>query len=190
MSTINPLGGSSSSNNPNVNRVRAPRMHLKVWLKIEQIARLRCAGITDQQIKNMLGISVYGFHRITRLKEYKDVEAGIYAGTITKFDEMIGSRAEAMKLYFASAVPASMRALVDMVLQKRDLKARLEAAKEILNRDPKKVFVNDSRRGADAGADEDRAALPARIMEHITNQGSTLASEVEKADLGPSGKPN
>ena len=163
-------------------------MHIKVWLKIEQIARLRCASIADNQIKRMCSISTPCFNRIIRLQEYKDTEEGIYAGTLTKYDQIFGSNIEAMKQLYAAAVPASMRALVDGVLQKRDLKTRLESAREILDRDPKKTFVKDSR--PNRGQGDELPNLPQGILDRLGQQGVTLATEVEKADLGPSGKPN
>jgi hypothetical protein len=168
---------------------RKPKMHIKVWLKIEQIARLRCAGVNDNQIKRMLGISVFGFHRITRLQEYKDVEAAMYAGTISRFDEMISSKHEVMKQYFASAVPAAMRSLVDAVLQKRDLKAKLEAAKEILDRDPKRTFTKESRQSRDDSMQE-RSDLPQSVLDRLGQQGASLVEEANRAQYGPSGKPN
>lgn len=165
--------------------------HLKVRLKIEQVSRLRCAGVKDSQIMQMLGISQGCLSRILRLAEYQSAEAAHLTGSLTKFDEVIALRTDVMKQYFASAIPASMRALVDTVLQRRDLKARLEAAKEILDRDPKRTFVlaKDAVR-LDAGAD----ALPESVMEGLSKRAVTVGAEAAAgaavAELGPSGKPN
>lgn len=169
------------------------KTHIKVRLKIEQIARLRCAGIKDQVIMRMLGISQFCISRIIKLDEYKDTEAAILVGALTKFDEVIALRTDVMKQYFASAIPASMRALVDTVLQKRDLKARLEAAREILDRDPKRSFVHAADAARLSGNDY-APSLPESVIESLSRRaaeaGADAAAGAAKAELGPSGKPN
>ncbi len=171
------------SQNPNAPR----KLHLKVRLKIEQIARFRCAGVTDVKIRQILGLSVFGFVRITRLREYAECEASILSGTLSTLDMILGSKAEAMKTYFASAVPAAMRALVETVLQKTDLKARLEASKEILNRDPKRTFVEAKDAARSAG---DAQLLPESLIDDLGKRATQVTVEAEKAAMGPSGKPN
>ena len=169
----------------NSGRVRGPKLHLKVRLKIEQIARLRSNGIKDKQILVLLTISQGCLSRILRLQEYKDAENALLIGSLSTFDELIAQKTDAMKKYFAAAIPASMRALVDTVLQKRDLKARLDAARELLDRDPKKTFTKDKTR-----AEGDESYLPEKILTDLGKRGEALVTEVSKAELGPSGKPN
>ena len=169
----------------NATSTRSPKLHLKVRLKIEQIARLRSNGIADRQIMAVLAISQGCLSRILRLQEYKDAENALLIGSLSTFDQMIALKTDAMKKYFSAAIPASMRALVDTVLQRKDLKMRLDAARELLDRDPEKTFTKDKARSI-----LDESSLPEKILTDLGKRGEALVTEVSKAELGPSGKPN
>jgi len=113
----------------------------KVKILIEQIARLRVGGIRDGVIAAKLNISQSGLSRIISLPDYKDVEQAVLQGTVSKMDEALAGRADALKEYAKQGVPVALRALLEAATQQRDLRARISAASEILDRDPERTFA-------------------------------------------------
>lgn len=128
---------------------------------IDQIARFRVGGIRDGVIAAKLNISQSGFSRIIALPEYKDVEECVLNGTVSKMDEALAGRADALKENFRFAVPVACRALLEAATQQRDLRARIAAAKEILDRDPDKIFATGVVRAEDNAPAVSEAALKA-----------------------------
>src|ERR1700722_16529501 len=113
----------------------------KVRILIQQIARFRVAGIRDGVVAAKLNISQSGFSRIISLPEYKDEEEAVLHGTVSKMDEALAGRADALKEYAKQSVPVALRALLEAATQQRDLRARISAASEILDRDPERTFA-------------------------------------------------
>ncbi len=141
----------------------------------------------------MLGVGRWTVNRIAGTREYKDAEASFVLGETSKLDELLGSKQEIMRTYFASSVPAAMRALVEMVQQKSDLKARLAASVELLDRDPKRSFVTarDAVSLSRPNADGTNApTLPESMIEEIGRKATVLEQNALREALGPSGKPN
>lgn len=118
----------------------------KVKILIEQIARLRVGGIRDGVIAAKLNISQSGLSRILSLPDYKDVEQAVLCGTVSKMDEALAGRADALKEYAKQGVPVALRALLEAATQQRDLRARISAASEILDRDPDRLFAKGQAR--------------------------------------------
>jgi hypothetical protein len=117
----------------------------KVDIRIPQIARMRVAGLKDAVIAATVGLSPPGLARILALPEYKEVEDSILQGTISKMDLALAGRADLCRQEFKVGVPMAMRTLLDTVQQRRDLRASLKAAEEILDRDPDRTFVKVSK---------------------------------------------
>lgn len=125
----------------------------RVKIIIEQLARMRVAGIRDNVIAAKLGMSQGGLSRILALPEYQDCEAAVLSGTVSKMDAALAGRADALNQYFKQGVPVALRALVESVTQSRDLRARISAASEILDRDPDRQFAKGTvRLGGDVAA--------------------------------------
>jgi hypothetical protein len=97
-------------------------------------------GLPDTRIAAALGLTYAGLAQLKQRPEYRQVEQEILQGTITRWDEELAGDVVALRQEFAVAVPASMRTLLDAVMQKKDLKSSIEAAKEILDRDPDRTF--------------------------------------------------
>ena len=116
-----------------------------VDIRLPQIARLRVAGHKDSIIAGCVGLTEAGLRRILALPEYKALEDAVLQGTISKMDLALAGRADALRQEFKVGVPLAMRTLLEAVQQRRDLRASLDAAKEILDRDPDKVFTKTSR---------------------------------------------
>lgn len=151
-------------------------MSTKVNVKIEQIARMRVGGVSDKQVCNFLRISQGGLSRIVALQEYKDVEATILQGFVTKTDEVLAGRVDQMRAHFSTAVPAAMQTLVEAVKQRRDLRAAIAASKEILDRDPQKTFAVQ-KAGVEQGA---QTNLPASVMASLAADGAKIASSISR----------
>lgn len=114
----------------------------KVRIKLEQIARLRVVGsIPDGRIAELLGLTGSGLSRILALPEYKEAEECILTGALTKMDEAMAGKVEEIRNALRPGVPAAVRALLDAVTQRRDTRASIVAAKEIIALDPDKSLV-------------------------------------------------
>lgn len=148
-------------------------MTSKVKIIIEQLARMRTAGIRDNIIAAKLGMTQSGLSRILALPEYKELEESVLMGVVSKMDSALAGRADLMKDYLRQGVPIALRALVETVTQTRDLKARLSAASELLDRDPDKNFVKGAVRQEDNAPQISEAMLDA-----ITAPADAVATSV------------
>jgi hypothetical protein len=144
----------------------------RVKIIIEQLARLRVAGIKDNIIAAKLGMTQSGLSRILALPEYQDVEAAVLQGTVSKMDAALAGRADALKEYFKQGVPVALRALVESVTQSRDLRARISAAAELLDRDPDKQFVKGAVR-IDPQADH---SVSTGVLDSVTETADKVAA--------------
>lgn len=121
----------------------------KVKILVEQIARMRVAGIRDSIIAVRVGLTQSGLSRIVALPEYRDLEECILQGQLSKMDEALAGKLEALKTHFELHVPLALRTLFETCAQRRDLRAAMGAASEILDRDPagtfskKRIALND-----------------------------------------------
>lgn len=94
------------------------------------------AGHKDSVIAASVGLTPAGLARIVALPEYRDLEQSVLDGTISAMDQALVGKADLIKNMYREAVPLAIRAQLDAVVQRRDLRAALAAAKDILNRDP------------------------------------------------------
>jgi hypothetical protein len=115
----------------------SPRMRLK----IEQICRMRIDGIKDVVIAERMHLSNSGLQRIIRTTQYQELEESVLKGQVSKMDEQLAGKVEEMRQEWRSLVPIAKRTLLDCILQKRDLRTALAAAKEVFNRDPDGTFL-------------------------------------------------
>lgn len=146
----------------------------KVKILIEQIARYRVGGIRDGVIAAKLNISQSGLSRILSLPEYKDEEACVLSGTVSKMDEALAGRADALKEYAKQGVPVALRALLEAATQQRDLRARISAASEILDRDPDRLFAKGQVKLGDTAQAVSEAALKA--LDEIADKTAVSAT--------------
>jgi hypothetical protein len=152
-------------------------------IKIPQIARWRIAGVTDTKIAELIHMSIPGLARILATDEYKQYEAALLNGHLSDMDRALAGKVEAIHQECRQAVPAALRALVDTVTQRRDLKAALMAAKEILNRDPDRLLP-EAGEGAMAAP-----GVPAEVLNAAAEEGNRIATNYDKA-TPPGVKPN
>lgn len=144
-------------------------MKAKLALKLEQIARLRLfSGMTDASVAQLIGLTQSGLSRIIALPEFQDIERRLAAGHIQELDVALAGRTREMRDAFAPAVPAAMRALTDAVLQRKDLKAAVSAAVQILDRDPNGTFSSASKAAGPA------TSLPTSVLTEAAKTASTV----------------
>lgn len=146
-------------------------------IKIPQIARWRIAGVTDTKIAELIHMSIPGLARILATDEYKQYEAALLNGHLTDMDRALAGKVKAIHEEVRQAVPAALRALVDTVTQRRDLKAALAAAKEILDRDPDHTLPTST-------SDEVVApGIPAEVLNAAAEEGNKIAESYDKAKV-------
>lgn len=153
-------------------------MTARVKIVIEQLARMRVAGIRDNIIAAKLGMSQGGLSRILALPEYKDVEDAVLSGTVSKLDAALAGRADDLKAYCRQGIPVALRALVEACTQSRDIRARISAASELLDRDPDKLFAKGSARMNDQAQPVSSAMLDA-----IAGEADKVGAAVKKEQV-------
>ena len=150
----------------------------RVKIVIEQLARMRVAGIRDNIIAAKLGMSQGGLSRILALQEYQDVEAAVLSGTVSKMDASLAGRADLLKDYARQGVPVALRALVEACTQSRDLRARISAAGELLDRDPDKLFSKGIGR-----LNEQAQPVSTAMLDAIAVEADKVGAAVKKEQV-------
>jgi hypothetical protein len=148
--------------------------HAKFYHLMEQIARYRCLGNRDTTIARLLNLTNSGLQRILRLDEYRDIEKACFSGQLSAMDEELASNVRAMHRKAAPAVPAAHRRIIEIMMQQRDLRAALGAAKEILDRDPERVFLKQETSPVASVA----SGLPASLVEAISRDADGVSNAV------------
>ena len=116
-------------------------------------------------------MSIPGLARILASPEYVEYEAALMNAHLSAMDHALAGKVEAIHHEMRLAVPAALRCLVDTVTQRRDLKAAMAAAKEILDRDPDRTLV--SSREAEAVA----PGVPAEVIAAAAEEGNKIAEK-------------
>jgi len=147
-------------------------------IKIPQIARWRIAGVSDKRIAEEIHMTVSGLAQLLATPEYRDYEAALMNGHLTAMDAALAGKVKLIHDEMRQAVPAACRALVDIVTQRRDMKAAFAAAREILDRDPDRTLP--------ASASEEAIApgVPAAVLDAAAEAGNDIAKTyVDKAKV-------
>lgn len=149
-------------------------VRIKTQSRIHKVARLTIAGLSDIRIAACVGLTTAGLSNLKQRDEYKHLVAELLAGTVTRWDEELAKDVSALHQEFAVGVPVAMRTLLDTVMQKKDLKASLEAAKEILDRDPKQAF---SKKPVVQLDDPNRPSIPEAILKSMSIEADIVAAQ-------------
>ena len=147
----------------------------KVKIALEQIARLRVAGIKDGVIAAKMGYTQAGLSRIVALDEYKELEEAILTGVVSKMDEALSGNVKLMEKYFEQTVPVALRTLFETVTQRRDLRVAMSAASEILDRDPKGTFSKKK-----VSLNEGEPAVSTAMLDALTPDADKIVKEMEQ----------
>lgn len=150
---------------------------VKVQIRIEQIARMRVAGIKDYIIAQQVGLTQAGLSRIIALPAYQDVEQAILQGHLTMMDKALAGKVDILRQELRTAVPAALRTLVETATQRRDLRSALAASLEIMDRDPDGVFTKKTKV---SGAVED---VPKVDIATLNKLGTAVDEVVKKVEV-------
>lgn len=95
-------------------------------------------------------------------------------------DEALAGRADALKEYAKQGVPVALRALLEAATQQRDLRARISAASEILDRDPERLFAKGQVRLEDNAPAVSEAALKA--LDEVADKTAVAATPTTRVN--------
>ena len=150
----------------------------KSIIRYEQIARYRVAGrMSDQKIADMVGLTPQALALAIKAPTYKEIEDGLLEGRLTQIDEQLAGEDEQIRDLARAAVPAALRALVDGVTQRRDLRSALVAAKTILQFDPNKTLTEQGKAPVQPGGDGG-PQLPENVIAYLSLQGNKVVAEI------------
>lgn len=140
--------------------------YFKRKLRMEKCARLEAQGIPDKVIAAMLRLSRGGLATLKRDPAYANIRVAIATGVVAEMDTDLAENREFLKTQLKQMVPTALRGLFDLAVQRTNERVRLEACKQILNRDgllaevsKSQVTVEDARKGASEMDDNIAAEL-------------------------------
>lgn len=145
----------------------------RVKIAIEQIVRMRIAGIRDGVIAVKMNMTQSGLSRIVALPEYQDLEQAVLLGHTSKMDDMLAGKIKDMEAYFEKGVPVALRTLLETCTQRRDLRAAMSAAQEILDRDPQHTFSKKTS----VSMSQDSPAVSEKLLESVAVASDKAATE-------------
>ena len=155
----------------------------RLFIRMHKIARFRAASLPDLQIARLVGMTRMGLAQIVARPEYRQLEKEVLQQTTKLMDEALAGNATLLKEHFAHSVPESMRALLDTVRQNKDLRSRLDAAKELLDRDPDRTFVKagDANLAFSNGSNGQTITIPAAVFTDNVKAGAAIVSTTKEA---------
>jgi predicted transcriptional regulator len=142
-------------------------------IKIPQIVRWRVAGVSEVKIADLLGVTVQSIRQIVQTQEYMDEETAVLNAHLSKMDEALAGKVDVIHQNFRAAVPAAMRALVDAVTQRKDLKTAIAAAGEILDRDPDRTLARQTQRKE---GEHEAPKLPDEVLAQAVVENNEIAN--------------
>ena len=147
----------------------------RMMLRITLIARMRLAGIKDLAIAKAQRLSNSGLQRILRTSDYIEYEEALLHGQLSKMDEALAENVDVLKAQHRVMRTMAERTVMEIAMKRRDLRSALGAAKEILDRDPDRLFVKDS---IVAPGPASSAGLPASLFQAIARDADGVATSV------------
>ena len=153
-----------------------PQIH-KVFLKMHQIARFRVRAHKDAAIAQHFGLSLGGFARIVGTPEYKEIEASVLEAVLGRLDASASDDVMKLRQQFSAGLPAACQALIDTVKQDKDLRAKLDAARELLDRDPNRTLSKDGGASATPG----QRPLPTDVLAQLNKDNATVVDDFSRA---------
>jgi len=115
---------------------------------MEQIARLRVGGMKDAQIARLVGLTSAGVARIAGTAEYRKLEETILKSHVANLDKVLADQIADSRRDFTAAVRAALDTLLETTMQRKDLRAAVSAAREILDRDPARTLPRNPQMGS------------------------------------------
>ena len=111
-------------------------------MRQQRVARLESMGVSDPEIAEHVGLTTSGLITLKRTPAYKAAVRSVATGVLSQYDEAINEDINFQKERLQAYVPHALTALYDAVTQKQDGKLRIEAARQILDRDGRMAQVS------------------------------------------------
>lgn len=155
----------------------------KLRFRMQQVCIYRVRGqMSDAKIAEKVGLSLSGLQALLKHPEYVEMEEAEMAGSLSELEKKLSEDKEALRQEFKYAVPAALTALVQTVKQNRDLRAKMAAAKEILNRDPDGLFRDTA--GPAGGSDGSGApTLPSGLLANLNAEGNRTVTQIKETKV-------
>jgi len=134
---------------------------------------MRVAGVRDGVIAVKLQMTQSGLSRILALPEYQEFEQAVLQGHVSKMDDLLAGKIKDMEAYFEKSVPVALRTLLETCTQRRDLRAAMSAAGEILDRDPQGTFSKKSK----VALQENAPAVSEQFLQSVAVAADKAATE-------------
>jgi hypothetical protein len=150
----------------------------KLHYRMQQVLQYRTmTNLSDVKIAERVGLSIAGLKALMQQPDYLEMEESAMAGRVSELQRKLADDTEALTKEFKYAVPAALEALVEVVTQRRDLRARMAAAKEILDRDPTGQFVGAKKTDSDTG--RGAPSLPSDIVASLNTEGNKTVAQIK-----------
>lgn len=122
---------------PNGNLSSKPngRHTFRRQLKIEKIARYTVQGYSDAEIAVVMGITIQYVSMLRRTPEFMSITTALSTGVISDLDAITKQDLETKQEELRALLPDAMLALRDTLYDKSNPRLRLEAAKQIMDRE-------------------------------------------------------
>lgn len=154
--------------------IQNSNLHSQTKIRIEQIARMRIAGLRDGKICEILKLSPAALHFIVSKDEYKETEEALLLGHLTEMDQALAGKVDELRFQMRTAVPAAMRCVLETVNQRRDLRTALAASLEVFKLDPDRTFAPVGKPGDDA-----INVLPDSVVTETVKHAEVVAGQLK-----------
>jgi hypothetical protein len=160
-------------------------MSNKVDIRIEQAARLRVSGMKDADVASKVGLTPAGLARILVLPEYLAEEQKVRQELKAKMDAALASKAdvitEQVREECRNAVPLALSTLVEVVKQRKDLRLAMQAASELLDRDPSRSLAKATK----AEGTNALPNLPKSVLTSMSTDGAKVLDSLKNTPAAP-----
>lgn len=102
---------------------------------LEVVARYTARGFRDKEVAAMVGLKIGRLWKIRCSPEYKVIESRILTGIVSHLDDTLYEEQQRKEYMRRELVPAAINALAELVQDRSKPLTRLNAAREILDRD-------------------------------------------------------
>jgi len=139
--------------------------------------------MTDAAIADIVGLTPTGLALAVKTSAYLAIEQEVREGRLSELEEEIDSERNQIRRMATAAVPAALRALVETVSQKQDLRSALQAAKTILQFDPAKTLTEASPRSGASGeaGSSGGPQLPENVIAYLSIQGNLVVGQMKSS---------
>lgn len=121
-----------------------PKRTFRRNMKIEMVARYTAQGYSDTEIALVMGIHKVYVSMLRRTPEYIAIATQVNTGIIGDLDRLTKEDLETKQEELRAMLPEAMLAMRDLLYDKTNPRLRLEAAKEIMDREGTLAKVSKS----------------------------------------------